>query len=140
MDLERFTYDSSAGHTRIEGAIGILEDNLYLPAHLPERFSFELGQVCVALKLLIPVVHHTFGGLVELEDAPTGGGLAATTFPHQPEGLALTDIETHIVNSLDIGDLSLDDDSPGDREIHFQTLDLDQDLFICHELTSTLRF
>ena len=85
--------DLADGHTRIEGRVGILEDELHVAAHGLELFLVHLGNV-FALE-----VHLAGGRRIEIHDGAASGGLAATGLAYQTKGLAGVDLERDVVNS-----------------------------------------
>src|SRR5205085_8011719 len=66
-------------------------------------------------------------GRVEQPDEQAGGGaLAAPGLPHDPQRLALLDVERDVIDRLDRPDLLLEDDPAADREVLDEVLELDQ--------------
>ena len=122
MHNQRLADDVAGGHPRVQGTVGVLKDHLHLPPHHPHIAGGEAGQ------FLAVENHIAGGGPVQLEDAAAGGGLAAAAFPHQAQGFPAADKETHIVHRLDLGYRPLKDDAGGNREIHLEVLDLQQDV------------
>src|SRR5690606_14651969 len=64
-------------------------------------------------------------GVVEPEDHPATGGLAAAGFTDEAERFALVDVEADVVDGLHVADLAAQE-AGGDREIHPEALDLDE--------------
>ena len=107
-------------HSRVQRAVGILEDDLDL---LPYGDQVLLVQAAEVHALEDDVAG---GGTLELQYAAPGGGLAAAGLSHEAQGLPLLDGEGDVVHRLDMGDGLLEDDALEDREIHLEVLDLDQ--------------
>src|SRR6266496_1268350 len=82
-------------HARVERAVRVLEDDLHLPAYRAE-LGGRRGRQVLALEK-----DRTAGRLLELEDAPARGGLAAAGLAHEAEGLAPAYRERHVVHRLD---------------------------------------
>ena len=84
VDDERLADDRSHRHPRVQGGVGVLEDDLHLLADLAERPLVEGGDV--------PILEPDFarGGLDEAEDGPAGRGLAAARFPDEPLSSVVT--------------------------------------------------
>ena len=129
-------------HARVQGRVGVLEDHLHLAAHAAQVAAAQLGQLCAA------EVDAAGGGLVELEDGAAGGGLAAAGLADEAQGLARLDVDVDAVDGLDVGDLALKDQAGGDREVHLEALDVDEQVggrlhragvldLGCHELATS---
>ena len=122
VDDEGFFDYGADGHAGVQGAVGVLEDDLKLfpeGTHCP---AGELGEV------LAPEADFTAGGPEELEDAPADGGLAAAAFADEAERLAAHDLEGHAVDGLDCAHLRLEYDALADGEVHLQVTDIEEDV------------
>ena len=63
--------DLPDGLARVEGGVGVLEDDLHVAAHFAQSFGTEVGKVLTA------EVHRAGIGFNQPKDAAPGGGLAA---------------------------------------------------------------
>src|SRR5215216_7296752 len=88
-----------------------------MATHLAHVTAIELGQI------LTLEDDFAVGRLVELQDRPAGGRLAATGLADETQRLSGFDIERDAVHGLNRADLSLEDDSPGKGEVHHQIVD-----------------
>ena len=83
--------------------IHILEDEL--DAAVQDLFLLlaQVPQVFFPAVMGTEIVHHgSIGGLDQLDDGFTQGGLSAAGFPHQAQGLAPVDVQVHVVDRLDV--------------------------------------
>ncbi|MPM69170.1 hypothetical protein SDC9_116114 [bioreactor metagenome] len=92
VDIDGLAHDIAHRHAGVQAGVGILEHDLHLP---PVRKHVHMGDVFPVVKNLAA------GGFVEAQQGAARGGLAAAGFSHEAQGLALIDIEGHVVNSLD---------------------------------------
>ena len=69
--------DVAGAHARVQGAVGVLEDDLHAAAHRPKRPALQAGEVN-AVEGDVPRRRT-----VELEDAAAHGGLARAALSHQ---------------------------------------------------------
>ncbi len=92
MDHQRLTDDVTCGLSGIQGGIGILKDNLHILANLPHLPAVELQDVLV-LEEYLPLRR-----LFKPQEAAPQGGLSATRFAHQSQGLPLFDEKIHSVH------------------------------------------
>src|SRR5207237_8501570 len=111
VDLQRLANDAADGHTRIQARVWVLENHLHLATHLAQVAAAE------RLELLAEELDRPSCWLVQLQDRPTRGALAAARLPHQPEGFAALDAERNVVDRAHPADLPLQDDALGDREV-----------------------
>ena len=100
MDVNRLPDDISHGHTGIQAGVRILEHDLHLfpiggHIHRDLFLSLSLLENRLAIVDDLPLC-----GLIKPQKRPTCGGLPAAALPHQPKGLALVDVEGHIVHRL----------------------------------------
>ena len=117
VHLQRLGDDVADRHARIERRIGILEDDLDLPAdhpHLPPLQGGDVGAV---------EFDAARGRLDQPHDQAAGGGFAAARFADHGQRLALIDVEADIIDRLHGADLALQHDSLGDREMLHQPFD-----------------
>ena len=110
------------GHAGVQGAVGVLEDDLKLFPEGTHCSARELGEV------LAPEADFTAGGPEQLEDAPADGGLAAAAFADEAESLAAHDLEGHAVDGLDCAHLRLEYDALADGEVHLQVTDIKENV------------
>ena len=99
--------------TRVERRDRVLEDHLQIGTDLAERLAFHVRKV-VAL-----VVDASGLDVVEANDRLGNGGLAATRFAHDAEGLAFGDVEAdaaHGMHHLVTADGELDFEIPDRQE------------------------
>ena len=139
VDINGFPHNIPNGHAGVQAGVGVLEDDLHLPAegeHIHGGFHPAFGaavfiqnraSVGVLEGAPAAVVNHfpvvedaAVGGLVEAEHGPAHGGLAAAGFSHQPQGLPLADEEGDVVHRLDPAALLAPSSS---REILLEMLD-----------------
>jgi hypothetical protein len=87
VDGQRLADDPAHGHPRIQAGIRVLEDHLHPPAGLAQRLATQPGDV--------DAVEHDLAGrrLVQPQDRPAGGRLAAARFAHQAQGLPAGQVE-----------------------------------------------
>ena len=83
-------------HALVQGGVGVLEDHLH-----PAGELLVLGSALLAHHFLAVKDDLAVGGLVELDDGATQGGLAAARLTHEAQGLALVDVKGHVVHSLE---------------------------------------
>jgi hypothetical protein len=120
VDEHWLRHDLLDAHARVQRGIGVLEDHLHAAAELAQRLALQRGQLGAV------EADGTGGGLVELEDGAAGRGLATAGLTHQAQRLAVLDEEVEAVHGLDVGDLLLDEQPGRDREVHLETLDVDE--------------
>src|SRR6266545_4102321 len=122
VDDERFADDVPDCHPRIQRGIGILEDDLRLPAHRPQLASRDRRQ-------LPPEEAHRPGGrLQELEDAVSRRRLARAGLADQAERLAGVDVERDVVDGLDVVDRPVDEHALLHREVLLQVPNAEEGL------------
>src|SRR4051794_17156555 len=124
VDDQRLGDDVADGHPRIERGVGILEDDLELPADLAQLLTLEPRQ------LLAAKTHRAGRRLEQLEDAVAGGRLAGPRLTHETERFPLADLERDVVDSPDVIDRLFDQDALLDGEVLLQVLDLEQRLAV----------
>src|SRR5258706_9153284 len=83
------------GHSRIERAVGVLEDDLQRAPPRAQRFAVQQREV-LALE-----AHAARSRLDQPQRQAPGGGLAAARFAHESEGLARRDLEADAVDGPD---------------------------------------
>ncbi len=87
MEQDRLAHRLADGHARVEGGIGVLEDDLQVAPVGAHAALVEDGQI-------LALEHHLAGGrLVQVQDGEAGGGLAAAGFADKAQRLALDDLE-----------------------------------------------
>ena len=122
VDDDGLADDAPHGHARVQGGVGVLEDDLHAAAHAADVAAPHLGEV-------LPLEDDVAGGgLVEHQHTAADGGLAAAALAHQAQGLAPADEEGDLVDGLDVGDLALKDDAGGYREVHLEVAHVQKDV------------
>jgi hypothetical protein len=120
VEPERLADDAPHGLARIQGSERVLEDHLHLAPDLPQALALEIGD-------LLPVEEDpAIGRVVQPHDDASQRGLAAARLPHQADRLARVDLEVDAIHGVDLADLALNEDAPGDGEVLLQPLDPDQ--------------
>ena len=119
MGLDRLGDDRPDRHPRVEGSIGVLEDDLHPAAILAQLARVE-GRQVDAVEPDGPA-----GRVAEPDHRPADRALAAAGLADQAERLAAADRERRPVDRLDGPLLGLEDPRP-DREVDSQVVDLDQ--------------
>ena len=120
MHLHGFGDDLADFHAGIQGAEGILENDLYALPQRDKLFLVERGDIDA-------IVNDFAGGwFFEAQDAAPGGGLAAAAFAHQAKRLAAFDGEADAIDRLHLSDRTVSYHALGDGEMHAETFDLQQ--------------
>src|SRR5438093_11600737 len=120
MDLERLADDVADGHAWVQRRVWVLEDHLHPSPHAAHLFAAERRE-------LDPVEDDVARGrLIELEDRAAGRGLPAPGFADEAERLALLDEEVDAVDGADGAHLALEDDPLRQREVHLESLHVEQ--------------
>ena len=101
VHLQRLADDVARRHARVEGAVGVLEDELHAAVHGAHAAALELGEVFAVEEDLAGC------GLHQLHDAAGHAGLAAPALPDQPQRLAPRNAEAHVVDGLHRPDVFL---------------------------------
>ena len=92
VDVERLADEVSDLTPRVQGRVRVLVDDLGLAPELPQARPLEAGQVR-------PVEEHPARrGLLQAQQHPAQGGLAAAALPHQAEDLARRHAEGHVLH------------------------------------------
>jgi hypothetical protein len=103
MDLQRVLDELRDGHRRVERRVGVLEDDLRLPA---QRAELPLRH----LRDLAPFELHTsLGRLDEPEDGAPEGRLAASGLADEAEHLAAPELDRDVVDRPDVTRLPSDE-------------------------------
>ncbi len=108
VDDERLRDYAGDGHSRIEGGIGVLEDDLHLFADHPESAFVQRDDVHSVEE------YGSARGLYQPEDGSSGGRLAAARFADDAQGAAFPNIEAHVVDCMKVPSRGL--------EVFFQVL------------------
>src|SRR5262249_27309842 len=109
-------------------AVGILEDDLHVPAQSAQLALVEAVDVAVAVEDVAGAA------LDQPEHQPAQGRLAAAGLADQPQGLAFGDGEADAVDGAHRGDLARED-AFADREVLDQVLDREDRLSPRHRLS-----
>ena len=96
IDEQALADDLLNGHTGIQGGDRVLEDHLNLLMDHPLVLRGELTGNQLALE-----IHLAPRRLVQPDNRPPSGGLAAGGLSHQTEGLAPGNLEADVVHGLD---------------------------------------
>ena len=121
LGQEALADDVADGHTGIERSVRVLEDDLHPAAHLLEGVSLQ-GQDILAV--------HRDGaarGLLEPQNRPPKGGLAAAGLPYQAKLLTAVDLQADAVDGVDAPNL-VTEHSAHDGEVLLDVGRFDQDL------------
>src|SRR4051812_963470 len=111
VDLERVGDDRADGLARVERRVRVLEDHLDLA---PERLQLLARE---ARDVAALVLDRAARRVEQAGDEARRGALAAAGLPHDPERLALGDVERDAVDRVHGTDLALDHDAARDREV-----------------------
>ena len=96
VNAQPLPHDLPHQQPRIEGGVGVLEDDLHEPPHVAEFLAVQRQQIA-------PIEHHAAPrGALQVHQAVAQGGLAAARLPHQPQGGALPDGQRHAVHRFDV--------------------------------------
>ena len=106
VDLEPLADELLHRHPRVEGADGVLEDDLHVAALALELARAEARQVD-AFEL-----DHAGGRLEKADQRPAERRLAAAGLPDEPDGLAAEDVEVDAVDGLQLADRALENALP----------------------------
>src|SRR5215203_5775623 len=119
MGLQGLGDDIAHRHAGVQARIGVLEDDLHVPAHAEHPLA-------VVTQYVLAVEDHL--ALRRLQKAKDEAGertLAAPRLPYQPERLALSDGEVDAVHGLHVPDRALQH-ARLYGEVHFQVFGLQQ--------------
>ena len=120
VDVEGLTDNVFDRHTGVQGRVGVLEDHLHLLAE---------GSDVLAGDFLTLELERTPGGLIQVQERPSDGRLAAAGLTDEAQGLTGFDVEGDTVDGLQRGRL----EEPGlHGEVHLEVLDFYQVFIICH--------
>ncbi len=134
---QRLGQDFADGHARIERGVGVLEDDLHVPAQPAQLVLVEVGD------LLALEAHRARRRVHQAQDQASGGRLAAAGFADQRQRLAAGDLEADVLDGAHEADHLAADQAAADREMLDQAVDLqDRDIArgIAHDATSTGAF
>jgi hypothetical protein len=95
VDPQGFTDNRADGHSRIQGTIWILEDDLHLSTRPAELRRIHLANILASEKYL------TSCGLDETQDSAAHCGFPAARFANKPKGLFLANLEGNIIHGFD---------------------------------------
>src|SRR5918994_1754447 len=119
MDLQRLRDDVAYRHAGIQARVGVLEDDLHVPAH-DEHLLAVVPEYVLAVEDHLPLRRFQ-----KAQDESGERALAAPGLPHEPERLPAAHGEVDAVHGLDVPDRALQDAGPY-REVHLQVLRLEQ--------------
>src|SRR5215217_800712 len=119
VGLQGLGDDVAHRHAGIQTRVGVLEDDLYVPAHAEHTLA-------VVTEYVLAVEDHLALRRFQKAQHEAGeGALAASRLPHKPERLSTTHGEVDAVHSLDVPDRALQHASPY-GEVHLQVSGLQQ--------------
>ena len=130
MGPERLLQQLPHGHAGIQGGVGVLKDELHVPALLPHSLPVQRTQVLTIEKDL------PGGGLDEPQNGPARGRFAAAGFAHQAEGLLLPDLEGDVLHRVDIAHC-FPHDAALDGKVGPQILDVQDYVVFAHTAASS---
>lgn len=120
VDLKWLADDASRVLAWVQGAEGILKDQLHLTPDPPDLLLWECGNVFTLEKDLAG------GRTVDSQNTTAGRRLPAATFSDQPQCLASVDLKADIVDRSNFGHLPATHHAGRDGKIHFEVSNLDQ--------------
>ena len=101
MLADPFLNNGSHGHAGVKAGVGVLEDQLHLPAE-GEHLGLVQGNALLAVEQgLAVVIDLAAGGLEQIQNTAARGGLAGTGLAHQAKALAGIDGEADSVHRFD---------------------------------------
>ena len=137
VHAQRLGQDLAHGHSRIERGVGILKNDLHVPA---QTAHLVLVEVCDLLAL---EAHRAPGGIHQAQDQASGGRLAAAGFADQRQRLAAGDLEADVLDGAHQPDGLAPYEPAADCKMLDQAVDL-QDGNIgrgsAHDISSTGAF
>ncbi len=117
MDLHRLDDRFSDRHARVQGGIGVLENDLEVLSDPPQILLGHPSDI-LPFKEDPPT-----GGIEEPKEGPSQRGLSTAGFSNEPERFPRVDIEAHIVHRLHVV-LGLPEKALPDREPGLHILEL----------------
>ena len=120
VGADRLADDAADRVPRVQRRVGILEDHLH-PS--PQRAQLALVE---PRDLLAVEDDPAVDRLVEAEDRPPDGRLAAAGLADEAERLPAPDLERDVVDGADVADVAVEQDAALDREVDLQPVDLDE--------------
>src|SRR6056297_161662 len=130
--LHRSADDPTDGLSRVQRAVGVLEDNLHLAAQTANLSGPEL------VDRLALEEHLAIGRFEQFQHGPRDGGFPAAGLADETHGLAGIDVEADVVDGLDVspferresaavpGESDVAEDTFASAEVLFQVLDLEE--------------
>src|SRR5215207_10051267 len=106
VGLQRLGYDVTHRHAGIQARVGVLKDDLYVPAHAEHPLS-PVTQYVLAVEDYLALRRFQ-----KAQDEAGERALAAPRLPHERERLSTTHEEVDAVHSLDVPDRGLQYASP----------------------------
>src|SRR5215204_1960600 len=113
--------DVAHRHAGIQASVGVLEDDLHVPAHVEHAFAV-VTQYVLALE-----DHLALRRLQQPEDEAGQRTLSAPGLAYEPERLSAPDGEVDAVHGLDVPDRALQDAGPY-GEVHLQVFRLEKEV------------
>ena len=129
MGLQGLLQQLPHRHTGIQGGIGVLKDQLHIPALLPHGLFLQGAQI------LTIEIDMSGGGFDQPQDRAARGGFAAAGFAHQAECLLLPDLKGDVFYGMDVAH-GFSDDSPLNGEVGLEVLHVQDDIVSAHAVSS----
>ena len=130
----RLGQDLAHRHARIERGVGVLKDDLHVPAQPPQCILAEIGD------FLAPETHRARRRIHQAQHETSRGRLAATGLADQRQRLAARDLEADILDGAHQTHLPAQDDAAAELKMFDQAVDLEDRDFAAHAATSTGAF
>jgi hypothetical protein len=122
VDHQRLADDLQHRHSRVERRERVLKNDLHVA---PDRLQLAPRHRRQVHHLALVTEPDLAGSRLRgPEHHPTGGGLAAAGLAHQPERLALLDLETDAIDRLDVANGPAKQTTL-DREVFLDLLDVE---------------
>ena len=117
---QRLANDPADTVAGVERGEGVLEDHLHPPAQRPQLPLAKVGDVAAVED------NPPSRRLVEADDRPADGGLAAAGLADEAQSLAAADRHRDAVDRPDVADVAVEDEAALDREVLLDVLQLDE--------------
>ncbi len=119
VDFHGVSDDVEDGHSGVEGADGVLENDLHLSTESAQGFGGEVEQG------LPPEVHLAGGGAIEGDDGPSDSGLSATGLTDEAEACSFFYGEGDAVDGPDVSHVASEETGSDGKELA-QVVDFQQ--------------
>jgi hypothetical protein len=118
MDAQRLGNNLTDSHSRIQGGVGILEDNLEITTHSSQVLVSHLGDV------VTEELNGAISRIDKTNNSPCRCRLTATGLSNYPQRLGVTDMKTDPVNGVDLSN-SFATHTLFDRKVNLQVLHIE---------------